>query len=267
MNEKGKSTLLKFENMMRVKNYSEQSIKSYIHYANVFLGSFDCDACHIGKRNTEKWLIDFKYTSTSQQNQIKSSIRLLCRWILKVNIDDPYLERPRKEKKIPYIMNKELVINTLNSIQNSKHRAVLTLTYSCGLRRSEIVNLKLSDFNKEEKIIYIRNAKGRKDRIVALSENTRNILAKYYREYKPKEYLFNGQKSLQYSVSSCNNIMKKYFGQDRHIHELRHCYASHCLDNGVDTRVIQSTLGHSSIKTVQIYTHVSPKLIRQAVAI
>lgn len=260
------STLKKYENILRVKNYSKNTIKTYSHYSGVFLSEFNKDVYHINNSEIKNFIESFMYSSVSQQNQIYSAVKLLFKYIVNKKLDNIFLDRPRREKKIPQIINRDVILNILNGIKNKKHRAILTLAYSCGLRRSEIINLKLSDFNKEEKIIYIRNAKGRKDRIVALSDYTRKVLSYYYREYVPENYLFNGQSKEQYSASSCNNIMKKYFGNDTHMHQLRHMYASHCLNAGVDSRTIQSTLGHSSIKTVEIYTHVSSKLIRQAVA-
>jgi site-specific recombinase XerD len=112
-------------------------------------------------------------------------------------------------------------------------------------------------------MIHIRDAKGRKDRIVPLSEIVLNVLREYYKKYKPKIYLFNGQNSLQYSVSSCQKIYKKYIDQNSSIHTLRHSSFTNLLENGTNLRVIQSIAGHSSSKTTEIYTHVSKKLLNK----
>lgn len=112
-------------------------------------------------------------------------------------------------------------------------------------------------------LIYIKNAKGRKDRIVPLTQNVLELLREYFKEFKPKEYLFNGQISLQYSISSCQNIYKKYIENNGHIHTLRHSCATNLLENGTDLRLIQKILGHSNVKTTEIYTHVSTNLLNK----
>ncbi len=135
------------------------------------------------------------------------------------------------------------------------------LAYSTGMRVSEIRNLLISDIDSKRMIIIIRQSKGDKDRLVPLSENVLKVLRQYFTEYKPKEYLFNGQFDLQYSHKSCNEIVKKYIGKDYHFHTLRHSNATALLESGTDLRVIQKLLGHSSSKTTEIYTHVSTNVI------
>jgi site-specific recombinase XerD len=110
-------------------------------------------------------------------------------------------------------------------------------------------------------IIHIKNAKGRKDRVVPLSQKVLELLREYFKQYRPKEYLFNGQNSLKYSSSSCNQIVKKYLGEKYHIHQLRHSCATNLLENGTDLKIIQKILGHSNVKTTEIYTHVSNQLL------
>ena len=110
-------------------------------------------------------------------------------------------------------------------------------------------------------IIHIKNAKGRKDRIVPLSQNILDLLRVYYKEYRPVEYLFNGQNKLQYTSTSCNQIVKNYLGEKCHIHQLRHSCATNLLENGTDLKLIQKILGHSSVKTTEIYTHVSNQML------
>lgn len=136
------------------------------------------------------------------------------------------------------------------------------MAYSVGLRVSEVINLKIEDIDSKRMIINIKLAKGSKDRIVPLSENILQLLRNYFKLYKPREYLFNGQKSLQYSSESCNKIIKKYLDSSNfHFHQLRHSCFTTLLENGTDLRVIQKIAGHSSSKTTEIYTHVSTQLL------
>ena len=135
------------------------------------------------------------------------------------------------------------------------------LAYSTGMRVSEICNLLIADIDSKRMIITIRQGKGRKDRIVPLSENVLKVLRQYFVEYRPEKYLFNGQFGLKYSHRSCNEIVKKYIGKDYHFHNLRHSNATALLESGTDLRVIQKLLGHSSSKTSEIYTHVSTNVI------
>ena len=126
-----------------------------------------------------------------------------------------------------------------------------------GLRVSEIVNLKIEDIDSKRMLIHIKNAKGRKDRFIPLSSNVLNLLREYFKQYRPNEYLFNGQITNKYSISSCQQIYKKYIETSGHIHTLRHSCATNLLENGTDIRIIQKILGHSSVKTTEIYTHIS----------
>ena len=151
----------------------------------------------------------------------------------------------------------------MSKIENIKHRALLTLTFSVGLRVSEIVNLKIEDIDSKRMLIHIKNAKGRKDRIVPLSQNVLTILRDYFTQYKPKEYMFNGQNSTQYSIGSCQKLYKKYIDPTGHIHTLRHSCFTNLLESGTDLRVIQNIAGHSNVKTTEIYTHVSNQLLNK----
>lgn len=263
MNEKGKSTLEKFEKILRVKNYSENTISIYIHYANRFLNSFDNDIYHISAKSAIDFLINQEYSSISIQNQYISAIKLLYKHIVGSKLNTFNIERPRKEKKLPRIINNEYLLEKISEIKNIKHKAIIALGYSVGLRVSEVINLKIKDIDSKRMIISIIQAKGRKDRIVPLTDSLLQILRDYFNEYRPEEYLFNGQFKPKYSASSCNNIVKKYLGSDYHFHLLRHSCATSLTDKGIDLRAIQKLLGHSSSKTTEIYTHVSTKLLNK----
>ena len=257
MNKKAKSTLTKMENFMRVGNYSERTISTYISYAKKFLFSFNKDAYHISQKEIEDYLMNFQYSSVSQQNQIINCIKLLSTKILKKKLRDLDIIRPRKEKKLPKIINQSQLICTIKKIENLKHKAIISLGFSCGLRVSEVINLKIQDIDSKRMLISINNAKGKKDRIVPLTNALLSILRDYFKQYRPKDYLFNGQRSLKYSANSCNKIVKKYFGNQYHFHQLRHSSFTAMLENGTDISIIQKIAGHNSSKTTQIYTHIS----------
>ena len=148
-------------------------------------------------------------------------------------------------------------------IINLKHKAIRTLTSSVGLRVSEVVNLKIEDIDSKRMLIHIKNAKGKKDRIVPLSDNVLLLLREYFKQYRPNEYLFNGQKSLQYSIGSCQKLYKLYIDNQSSIHTLRHSSFTNLLENGTDLRIIQKIAGHSNVKTTEIYTHVSNQILQK----
>jgi site-specific recombinase XerD len=192
-----------------------------------------------------------------------NAIRFLYKFGLNKKYDKVSFKRPKSEKKLPQIIDHNHIITQLVKIENLKHKTILSLAYSIGLRVSEIINLKIEDIDSKRMLIHIKNAKGRKDRIVPLSENILTLLRDYFKEYRPVEYLFNGQNSPKYSTGSCNAIVKKYLGEKYHIHQLRHSCFTNLLEKGTDLRIIQKIAGHSNVKTTEIYTHVSNQLLNK----
>jgi site-specific recombinase XerD len=197
-----------------------------------------------------------------KENMYKLSNNLnIYKEVLNKKYDKVSFKRPKSEKKLPRVIDSNLIIERLNKIENIKHKAILTLTYSVGLRVSEITNLKIEDINSKRMLIHIKNAKGKKDRIVPLSETVLSLLRDYYKQYKPTEYLFNGLSSNQYSIQSCQKLYKKYIDQNSSIHTLRHSSFTNLLESGTDLRIIQTLAGHKSTKTTEIYTHVSTQIL------
>jgi integrase/recombinase XerD len=193
-------------------NYSDKTKSNYISYISKFLDSLgDKQIIHCNSDDFQNYVNNYNFTSISQQNQVINAIRFLYKEVLNKKYDKVSFKRPRSEKKLPKVIDSELILSKLDLIKNLKHKTILTLTFSVGLRVSEIVNLKIEDIDSKRMLIHIKNAKGRKDRIVPLSKTVLELLRTYYREYKPKEYLFNGQNSLQYSIGSCQKIYKNYF--------------------------------------------------------
>lgn len=264
MNKKGESTLGNFEKYLNLKNFSKNSISMYIHYVDKFIMSFNKPALHLTIKDAEYYISNYNFTSTSQQNQIYSSIKLFYKYILKIDLSNKIIfERPRKEKHLPQVIDSSILLDKISKIENIKHKAIISLTYGTGMRVSEICNLKIEDIDSKRMLINIIQAKGRKDRIVPLSQNNLELLRLYFKQFRPKNYLFNGQFDEKYTPSSCNAIVKKYLGKDYHFHQLRHSYATTLLENGTDLRIIQKCLGHSKIDTTTIYTHVSTQLLNK----
>ena len=174
------------------------------------------------------------------------------------------IERPRKENYLPEVLSEEEIASILKAITNLKHKAIIMVIYSGGLRISELINLKVKDIDSDRMQMRISQSKGKKDRYTLLSNKTLLILRNYFTEYKPKEWLFEGEGGGQYADSSIYSIFKKAITSANikkkvSIHSLRHSFATHLLESGTDLRYIQSLLGHSSSKTTEIYTHITTK--------
>ena len=250
-----------FERDLKVKNYAESTIKNYLCQIEMFLNYFKGKDSpkHISSDEIKDYLLTAK--EVNSQRHMHSAIKLFYKHTIHQPQKFRFIEYARKEKKLPAVIDKDYLVKQINQIHNIKHKSIIMLAYSTGMRVSEICNLLISDIDSKRMIIIIRQAKGDKDRLVPLSENVLKVLRLYFTEYKPKEYLFNGQFDLQYSHKSCNEIVKKYIGKDYHFHTLRHSNATALLESGTDLRVIQKLLGHSSSKTTEIYTHVSTNVI------
>jgi integrase/recombinase XerD len=207
--------------------------------------------------------------SSSYQNQVINAIKLFYRnrYRKKIQIDE--IERPRRERRLPNVLSKTEVKAILTSPTNLKHRAMLSLIYACGLRRGELLNLTLKDIQSERNLLFIRQSKGKKDRVVPISNKIIEMLRDYYKVFKPKTWLFEGQfPNSKYSEKSLENVLKQSLAKTKitkkvSLHWLRHSYATHLLESGTDLRYIQELLGHSSSRTTELYTHVSTKNLQQ----
>lgn len=250
--------------------YSNNTKKIYLHFLRLFSIYFKNENLQIiPKEKIESYLFDLIKTqniSYSTQSQFINAIKFYYEKVLEKPKIVYNLPRPQRPKTLPKVLSKNEVKNILNSCKNIKHHCILMLIYSAGLRRGELINLKIVDIDSARMIINIIGAKGKKDRISLLSINMLSLLRKYYKEYKPKEYLFEGAKGGKYSPTSVAKILKKAStnaGIKKNVtpHMLRHSFATHLLEQGTDLRYIQELLGHSSSKTTEIYTHVSKKAI------
>lgn len=254
-----------YKQKLRYKNYSQRTIDTYVCYLEKFLRDGKiADPYQVSLSQIKNYLENKKYSSISQQNQIIGSLKLFAKYILgKTNLHLSKIERPKKKKKLPRVIDVEILKLKIDNIRNLKHKAALSLGLSCALRVSEVRNLKMSDIDRHRKIIHIRNSKGQKDRIVPLSDKLLTILENYYRAYRPQLYLFNGQKSLQYATASLEKIIKKYVDPNAGFHMLRHSSATAIHENGTDIATLAKMMGHNSVKTTMIYTHISNNALQK----
>lgn len=268
--------ITEFTRWMRSRNYSENTVKTYTDALRVFLKYYRYKPVN---QLTNKDVVDFtndyikaKGYSTSFQNQTVNALKLFFGAIAESNIVTEKVHRPRREKKLPNVLSKAEVKLLLEGISNIKHRAMLSLIYSCGLRSSELINLELTHVDSRRNLLIIKQAKGFKDRIAPLSDKTIALLREYAALAKPQKFLFEGQyKGSPYDARSLQQVLKtaiKKAGIQKPVtlHWLRHSYATHLLESGTDLRYIQEILGHKSSKTTEIYTHVSTRSIQKIVS-
>lgn len=255
--------LTKYRKELELKNYSDNSIKLYINTVYSFLFEFQ-DYSSPDRINVEvikDWL---RHSSSISVLKIRiGALKNFYSRVIHQPLKFKYIEYPRSEKKLPRIINQEELKSKILSIPNKKHKAILALAYCCSLRVSEVVNLKISDIDGKQKIILIRQAKGNKDRYTGISESTLEILRDYFRQYRPKEFLFEGQLNKQYSVRSCEEIYHKYIDIQTSFHSLRHSGITSMIESGTNILAVQVAVGHNRPSTTQQYFHVSPKFLSQ----
>lgn len=268
----GMEQIEKFKQWLRSKRYSDSTLKTYSEALKSFLIFYrDKSIAEITNEDVIIYNNEFilkNNLSASYQNQIVNAIKLFFTTVRATKIEIDKIHRPKRSKLLPNVLSKEEIKAILGALTNVKHKAMLSLIYACGLRRSELLNLTFDDIQSDRKLLIIKQSKGKKDRIVPLSDKILEMLREYYKSYKPKKWLFEGQQeNTKYSDRSLEEVLKKSIRLARinkpvSLHWLRHSYATHLLENGTDLRYIQELLGHSSSKTTEIYTHVSTKSIQ-----
>lgn len=250
------------------KRYSKSTIDSYSFLVIDFLTyNKSMELNELTLRQVELYIEDVflkrKY-SISTQRQLVSALKLFKSFCPEVGFDALELERPKKDRKLPVVLSKEEIINLIRLTKNLKHRAIIALIYSCGLRISELINLEIKHIDVSRRQLHIKNAKGRKDRYVIIAESFMPLLHNYMTTYEPNLYFVEGHKGNRYSPESIRKFLKtscKRAGIYKRVtpHTLRHSYATHLLENGIDLRYIQELLGHAKPETTMIYTHVAQK--------
>lgn len=253
-----------FRKDLEFKRFRESTIKNYVSCLASFLSYFNGKKTEPKKINADdlkEYLSQFNGHNTQRTNH--SAIKCFFKYTLKQKDKFKYIEYCKRDRKLPVVLSVEEMQRIIFAASNLKHKTILCLMYSTGMRVGEVINLKMSDIDRSRMVINIKDAKGGKDRQVTLDPTLLQLIEVYYREYKPKEYLFNGQNNApQYSSRSIAEFLQKYadlsgIKKRVHPHLIRHNYATHLLESGTDMSVLQKLLGHESIKTTQIYGHIS----------
>jgi integrase/recombinase XerD len=260
--------------LLESKRYSIHTARTYTGLFSDFMRHFKGKPLkEINENDIKHYMLGIVRSgkSLSHQNQVINAIKFYYEQVLDMPQRIYEIERPRKEQRLPTVLSEEEILRIISSTTNLKHKAILVTIYSCGLRLSELLNLKIADIQSDRRLLLIKDGKGNKDRNTILSDTTLALLRKYYLVYRPKEYLFEGQDGGRYSSKSVQNIVKHALktakiAKRASTHTLRHSFASHLLENGTDLRYIQSLLGHTSPKTTEIYTHVSTKGLQDVVS-
>lgn len=252
-----------YRNELTRKGYRLKTIENYISSTTKFLFYFKDrkDHEHVNETDIKNYLRS--YSDHNTQRSIHSSIKCFYKYVCRQPNKFRYIEYCKRSRRLPIVLSVDEMRRLIDEAINLKHKAILCLMYSTGMRVGEVINLKIENIDSSRMIINIINAKGGKDRQVTLDPLLLQLLRLYYIEYHPTIYLFNGQGDLaQYSVRSIAQFLNTYAeksGLKKRIypHLIRHCYATHLHEGGVDLSILQGLLGHSSLKTTQIYSHIS----------
>ncbi|QXP55085.1 tyrosine-type recombinase/integrase [Cellulophaga sp. HaHa_2_95] len=250
---------------LELKKYANNTVRTYVSSFEAFINYYhSAELISLNESDVRAYLLvliqDKK--SNSYINSAINSIKFYYESVLGMPNRFYEIERPRKEKKLPKVLAKEDVFDIIAHTNNLKHKCIVSLLYSSGIRRNELINLKISDIDSRRMLIRIESAKGNKDRYTLLSHSLLKDLRTYYKQYKPEKYLIEGMYGKQYSGQSIGKIVRNA-AQKAGIkiivtpHMLRHSFATHLLEAGTDIRQIQVLLGHSSTTTTEIYTHVA----------
>lgn len=252
---------------LRLKNYAKNTIENYTSQVSLFLNYFNKTATkpsEISERQIKEWILLAKSVN-SMKHRI-SAVKLFYELTGKQPLKFKHIQYPRSEKKLPIVLSQDEIQRMFTACENLKHKVILSLLYACGLRASELINLKWQHVDRSRMVINVIGAKGMKDRQVMLPASIIPLLEEYYFAYKSKEYILNGQFDIRYSATSVRNVMKQLaekanINKRVYAHLIRHCSFTHMVENGVDINLIQRLAGHNSPKTTAIYTHISHGII------
>jgi integrase/recombinase XerD len=256
---------------LRIRNYAPTTVACYIRSVAEFAKHFNKPPDQLGPEEIRSWqlfLLNEKRVKLSTYIQAVCALRFFYQNTLHQRIEIDRIPLPRYEKKLPVILSKAEVKALLEAPKNLKHRAILATMYGAGLRVSEVAKLKVHDLDRERHVIWVRGGKGHKDRQVMLAAPLRDLLAAYWRWKRPTNWLFPGRNT-DFPIATvsvfraCTKAARKA-GISKHIHphSLRHAFATHLLDEGVNLLVIQALLGHAHLKTTARYLHLSDSAVR-----
>lgn len=273
INSVAKKELDRFQEYLYAKRYSNSTRETYLYMMKTFFGYFsDMDPSDISNEDLNAFMKDYvaaRRYSLPYQRQMVSALKSYYHTRQDRAIEIDKIPSIKKERRLPKVLGKKEVEALLNATTNFKHKAILSVMYGCGLRVGEVISLRVEDIDGQQNKLFVRSGKGRKDRSVTISPRVLALLRSYYRQYQPNSgYLFEGAGGRQYSAASINKFIKssaRKAGIKRNVtcHMLRHSFATHLLESGVDLRYIQELLGHGSSKTTEIYTYVSNDMLKE----
>ncbi len=256
------------EKKLQLEGYTSKTQELYLSQVNKLLDWFGGELARLEKddiKNYIIWLKEEESLSHSFINQAISAIKFLALRVLKKGDLTEGIPRLKKEKKLPVVLSEKEVRRILSQPKNEKHKTMLALIYSSGLRVGEVVRLKAGDIDSDRMLLRVKQGKGRKDRYTLLSENCLKQVRRYYKLYKPEDWLFPGAKEGSHLTERTvqrvfkQTCKKVNINKDVSVHSLRHSFATHLLEHGTGLRYIQKLLGHKSSTTTEVYTHVSKR--------
>jgi len=259
-----------FYQKLELKNYSLNTARIYINMFEIFINEhLGIELDRIDEKRIRNYLLSLVHEGKSESyiNQMINSIKFYYEVVMEMPNRFYSIERPKKKQRLPKVISKEEVGELIQNTNNIKHKCIVSLLYSAGIRRGELLNLKFEDIDSKRMVININGGKGGKDRITLLSESVLNDLRVYYKEWKPEIYLFEGKSGVKYSGASVVKIVqnaanKANIKKKVTPHMLRHSFATHLLEEGTDLRYIQVLLGHNSTQTTEVYTQVATNNIK-----
>lgn len=257
--------IAKFTQEMKRRNYAKNTIDNYVSCLQVFLSKINKDhPKNINEHDIKEFLS--KYSTVNTQRNYHGAIKKFYEICLNQKYKFKNIPYARTEKKLPIVLSKSEIQRMFDVCDNLKHKVILSILYACGLRVSELINLKWCHIDRSRMIINIIGAKGNKDRQVMLPESLIPLLIKYYLAYKSKEYVLNGQSGIQYTDRSVLQVVKQLADKAGihkrvYTHLMRHCSFTHMCEGGTDINIIQKLAGHNNVKTTMIYTHMSHNII------
>ncbi len=258
--------LKKLRSELKIRGFSPLTVRNYSFFVEKFLLKSNKKSEELNEDDAKAYLAEL-FDSKSKNTIMLAAASLKFFYTEILGKEFAKVKMPKKDKKLPEVLTKDEVRKLIESADNIKSRLIISLLYSSGLRVSELVNLKIEDLNLQENIGWVRKGKGGKDRIITISKNLTDEL-KEYLEMKGKERLYIFSKDKPLTTRNIQKIIKGIrirsgINKKATPHTLRHSFATHLLEQGVDIRLIQSMLGHASLNTTQIYTHISSEQIKK----
>lgn len=252
----------KYEKELKLAGMADRTVQVYSNCVNSFLKDFseEADPKRINEDQIKDYLLNRNCKATMAQ--FHGALKHFYKRVVKQPRKFKYIDYPKQDQSLPNVISQDQAKLLIDATNNIKHKAMLYVLYTSGIRLSELLNLKVKDIKSTQKLIFVEKGKGNKDRYTLLSNKTLEVLRDYYKQYKPTVYLFEGQKGGKYADTSVRKVVDraaKNAGVTEKVkpHTLRHSFATHLLEQGTDIRIIQRLLGHKSSKTTEIYTHVS----------